>query len=69
MEALREVNRRAMQLQGSDAGHPGAVHRMGFGAWFFTEDETPAPPDEEVGGIVAKAGDGAKKRGRPEKPS
>lgn len=48
MEALREVNRRAMQLQGEDAGHPEATRRMNFGAYFFTEDEAAGNEDNEA---------------------
>lgn len=37
MEALRAVNRRAMALQRRDRDRPDAVHRMSFGAYFFSE--------------------------------
>lgn len=41
MDALRDVNRRAMKLQRRDAGKADATHRMSFGAYFFTENEAP----------------------------
>ena len=46
MDALRAVNKRASALQRRDAGakrRAGATHRMSFGAWFFSENES----DEE----------------------
>lgn len=51
MDALRAVNRRAMQLQRRDAGKDTATQRMALGAYFFSEDETPAgdEPDEGDG--------------------
>lgn len=46
MDALRDVNRRAMKLQRRDGAKPQATHRMSFGAYFFAENEAPrAQPD------------------------
>lgn len=39
MQALREVNTRAMALQRRDAGGSDATARMSFGAYFFAETE------------------------------
>ncbi len=47
MDALRAVNRRAMTLQRRDSGKDGAVQRMGFGAYFFTEDDARSGDEDD----------------------
>lgn len=41
MDAIRQVNRRAIALQRGDKGRPDATRRINFGAYFFRGD---APP-------------------------
>lgn len=36
MQALKKINRRAMELQHQNAGQPGADQRMNFGVYFFS---------------------------------
>lgn len=48
MEVLRELNARALELQRRDAGQSSASHRVNFGVYFYSEDQT-APDDEEKG--------------------
>jgi hypothetical protein len=42
-ELLHELNSRALDLQQRDSGMPGATHRMNFGLYFYSEDESPDP--------------------------
>lgn len=39
MQALQQVNRRALSLQADDAGRPDATRRINFGIYQFDEDE------------------------------
>ena len=46
MDALRAINRRAMQLQRSDAKvEPDSLRRMNFGVFFYEEQEAPDAQD------------------------
>jgi hypothetical protein len=45
MEALQDVNRRAIELQARDRGRPDASRRMTFGIYFYRDD-----PDDGKGG-------------------
>jgi len=50
MQALREVNARAMALQRRDSGKAEATRRVTFGAYFYTQDESheeEPPADDE----------------------
>ena len=39
VEALQQVNRRALSLQADDQGRPDATRRVNFGIYHFDEDE------------------------------
>jgi hypothetical protein len=49
MQALQEVNRRAVELQERDRGSEGARRRMTFGIYFYRDE----PGDEDGGGAGA----------------
>jgi len=40
MQVLQELNARALQFQQRDSGTPAASHRVNFGVYLFSEDET-----------------------------
>lgn len=41
MEALKKINRKAMQLQDADQNDAKAISRINFGIYFYSEQETP----------------------------
>jgi hypothetical protein len=40
MQVLQEINARALRFQQQDSGTPGASHRINFGVYLFSEDES-----------------------------
>lgn len=43
MQALKKINRRAMELQQQNNGQPGANERMNFGVYFFSDRDENLP--------------------------
>jgi Family of unknown function (DUF6502) len=48
MQALQTINRKAMELEGRDAGKSDANQRMNFGIYFYTAAREQDPPEEQL---------------------
>ena len=60
MDALRQVNQRALELQQGDRADPAtAEQRINFGVYFHAEPEDPAGPSPDVDSHPAPGSDGS----------